>query len=740
MRNIKKNADLYSETDALERLSPVFERVCLAKNTFNAFRHRYPLTGMNPKALFPKPSEEILETDLSRAREAYKSLWKNFKDSLAKTAGLKPFSNYLESLISLLEFHFWSVPIRVSEEENDVSLFDHLTSSAALAHTLFKYHNETDSLNEKAIHDRDTKKYIFVNMDLSGIQKYIFDITSDAAKGAVKMLRARSFYLNLLGEGIFRLICSKFGLYSVSRLMGAGGRALILIPNLRGSEKKLKEIQQIADEFCLSCFMGELTVNLSWMTACGKDLEMKNFSCFLGKLNEKSQRAKLGKLSHIIGKKESHVLESFWKDYHPDKGLCPICGKIQASVKVEGNEDSETYRCKACDRLATLGRQVVSCDFLAYGSGPESDEGSFAVPGGYFRLFGTPPANGAWDIVWNISQKRYSVYARKAIANYTPLFHKDDPMNKMLTDSRINTREEIQEVLTGIENCLPKTFYHISLASLREKDDGAGYEGMPFLAIFKADVDNLGFLFGYGLRTLSDTDSNCLTLARYSTFSRMLDRFFTVYLPFLQSDKSEDFRDSYTVFAGGDDLFLIGPWTKTFSMAYRIYEAFRNYTCYNPDITLSGTLNLMKSRYPVNYMARVSEHGLEKAKNESESKDSLHLWNEVMSWSCFPGIEKVKNDLDRLIRDSNSKVSRGFIYDFILLREMKKKFLRENHLRYAVYAALFKYKLGRLNKEKIPSDTEKILLGMYRDCIENEEPLHLGIWWALYLTRRVSTL
>ena len=31
---------------------------------------------------------------------------------------------------------------------------------------------------------------------------------------------------------------------------------------------------------------------------------------------------------------------------------------------------------------------------------------------------------------------------------------------------------------------------------------------------------------------------------------------------------SEEFKDIYTVFAGGDDLFLIGPWNKIVDFAF----------------------------------------------------------------------------------------------------------------------------------------------------------------------------
>ncbi|MBW2031183.1 MAG: type III-A CRISPR-associated protein Cas10/Csm1 [Deltaproteobacteria bacterium] len=718
----------------MERLSPVFEEICLAKNRFDGFHYRYPLICMDPQAMFPEQAQAILPSDLSTAAGEYENLWNRLETSFEKVSELQPFSNYLEAVISILEYHFWAVPSATyslgRKVWSDISLYDHLMTTAALAHTLFRYHKETGSLDEKSVRDREKEKYLFINLDLSGIQKYIFDITVDAAKGAARMLRARSFYLNILMEGTFRLLCSELGLYSINRLVDAGGRSIILAPNLDGYEQKLKELQAITDNFCLDRFQGELTVNLSWLPATGVDLHMDRFASFLGALNQKAQEVKLRKLSTVVGKKEGHLLGSFWEDYQPDKGLCRACGKKQALMSVD--EAATVFYCQDCNRLSGLGSKIVSRRFLAYAAGNECPQDGLPVPGGYFFLSEQPLKGGAWELVWNIIQERDSTYAVKTIANYIPIFHESDRQNEVFTN--LNTAEQTKEAKEGIRHGWPKTFHHISLSSLRPKADGSGYQGRPYLAVFKADVDNLGFLFGYGLRGHEGAEGNRLTLGRYTTFSRMMDRFFTIYLPHLMATDAE-FKDTYTVFAGGDDLFLIGPWTKTFRLANRIYKDFRRYTCSNPDITMCGTLNLMKSKHPVNYISRVAEQGLDKAKMESDAKDSLHLWGEVLSWSRFPSIVKLKDELDRLINDPKSKVSRGLVYDFLTLKEMKKGFLEKRVLKCGAYASLFRYKLGRLAKEKMSPEVQDTLIEVYRDYIEGEEPLHLAVQWALYLNR-----
>jgi len=135
-------------------------------------------------------------------------------------------------------------------------------------------------------------------------------------------------------------------------------------------------------------------------------------------------------------------------------------------------------------------------------------------------------------------------------------------------------------------------------------------------------------------------------------------------------------------------------------------------------------------------MATAAEAGLKKAKEESADKDSLHLWGEVLSWTQFPELVRTKDRIDQLMNDPKSKVSRGLVYDFMTLKEMKRRFTNREGLRYGAYAALFRYKMGKLAKAKAPPEVLKELIEVYGRYIEGEAPLHIAIQWAVYLNRR----
>ncbi len=730
-----EEASFKSKTYILERLSSVFEEVVLVKNKFDGFNYRYPLDILKPDAIFPKKAEDILPDNRERACLEYATIWHQFEVDFARLKNIEPFANYLEALISSLECYFWAVPSATygsgKKVWTDISLYDHLLTTSSIAYVLYQYHYSTSTMDEKNIKDRNQSKYLLINMDLSGIQQYIFNITADAAKGAARMLRARSFYLNLIMEGAFRLLCQRLELYSVNRLMDAGGRAIILAPNLPEYIKKLRKLREKIDQFCLDNFNGELSLNLSWLPATGRDFELDNFATLLIRVSQKAEEAKQKKFSAYIGKKEYHKIEKFWRDYDPQKGLCHVCGKLQAKVRAE--EVSERYYCNSCSKLAELGRKIVRYNYLAYKSGENNLENRIPVPGGYFVFSQEIPKENSWEIIWSISKDKDVLFAVKRIANYVPIFEDKDKDNPIYTDKRVNDDEDIKDAEAAKADNRPKTFHQISLSALRHKNDGT-YEGRPYLAVFKADIDNLGFIFGYGLRE-SGSD-NRLTIGRYATLSRMIDRFFTVYLPHLFTT-DERFRDTYTVFAGGDDLFLIGPWTNTFLLAHQIYTDFRRYTCTNPDITLSGTLNLMKSKHPVNFMAHVAEKGLDEAKSESPEKNSLHIWDKVIDWKNYEKIIEWKDRIDQLINAPNSKVSKGFIYDFLKFKEMRELF-RKGYLEYGNYISLFRYKLARLKKEDMPDNVIEKLVLLFNECVEGDKPLYLAIQWALYLNRKLS--
>ena len=69
--------------------------------------------------------------------------------------------------------------------------------------------------------------------------------------------------------------------------------------------------------------------------------------------------------------------------------------------------------------------------------------------------------------------------------------------------------------------------------------------GIKSLAILKADVDNMG-------KFLEKSDVTN-SFENFDNFSKTMDNFFSLYIPKMMREK---YPNTYTVFAGGDDLFF----------------------------------------------------------------------------------------------------------------------------------------------------------------------------------------
>ena len=122
---------------------------------------------------------------------------------------------YLNSLLSVMEGNLSYIPSSTAKSElTDISLFDHVKLTAALASCIYDYLEENklnyrEQLLEKEKEFYKKNVFLLCSMDVSGIQNFIYTITS---KNALKTLRARSFYLEIMMEHMVDLLLDKLEL------------------------------------------------------------------------------------------------------------------------------------------------------------------------------------------------------------------------------------------------------------------------------------------------------------------------------------------------------------------------------------------------------------------------------------------------------------------------------------------------------------------------------------------------
>jgi len=189
-------------------------------------------------------------------------------------------------------------------------------------------------------------------------------------------------------------------------------------------------------------------------------------------------------------------------------------------------------------------------------------------------------------------------------------------------------------------------------------------QGEHLLGFLKADVDRLGELFVFGLkRELNSID----TISRQATLSRLLDMFFTGWLEHLLSSQ---YKDCYTVFSGGDDLFFVGPWDKIIALAERIQADFTEFTG-NPHITISAGIAITKPDYPIARAAELVEGAIGNSKDNG--RNSITLLETTLKWPEWEPVKK-EWDLLRPLMSNAAKVPSAFLYNMLAFADMWRKY------------------------------------------------------------------
>lgn len=152
-----------------------------------------------------------------------------------------------------------TIPAAVYTSESDISLYDHLKTTTAIANCRYLFSKE-----EKLHQKNNQKVYKIINGDISGIQNFIYRVNSpeDAPSGMSKRLRGRSLYLTLLCEAIANKIVLDLNLDSTNILFCGGGRFTIIAPNTKKTDEIIREIDFKINEFFIKKFNAELYLAL----------------------------------------------------------------------------------------------------------------------------------------------------------------------------------------------------------------------------------------------------------------------------------------------------------------------------------------------------------------------------------------------------------------------------------------------------------------------------------------------
>ncbi len=724
-----------------------------------------------------KPSE-VRKYDKGLYREIYGEyleLFGKFKDALKKNVEeVGNISNLTEKVYHLFYKYLWSVPSATYSGKKgvyhypDISLFDHSRGTAAIATSLV-----TD-YNLKQLKEGKETKLILLTGDISGIQRFLFGVRN--VKGVARRLRARSFFLALLPQLVANYILEKLGYNpTVNTLYASAGKFEALIGYEEGIEETLRGLQKEIEEILLKEFGGKLGLVLAYEIFPLEGL--KKYGEVVKEVHRKLNKEKKKKFKLTLLEAEKLINERVEKliKQGKDTKLCPSCGW-------EVIEEEREF-CDWCQTFQEVGGKLPKVRYIAFGKNyiPYSWEAYFELPelGKIFLL-----SEDDFKIFQPVSKSGKVFLSDKNVVDLEEL-NRDLRIFKLnATDIEGNPNilgfkficQAVPTLKEGAENL--SKLWEETLEDREGKPEGGNI--IPFtlleelaigdkkLGYFKADVDNLGLIFMSGFEKY--------TFSRIATLSRMLDLFFSLYVDRFARDlkgelKKEVYQievngkphqfvekeyldevDSpiYTVFSGGDDLFLIAPWNVAVKVATRLREEFRDYTCRNPNFGISAGLGIFKGTFPIRLASDGTEALESKAKNKiskNGKKDKIAVFNTVLDWNKLKevdeGIFKIW-----LPKFAERKISRSLLYrlyiklkPLLTLKEEAEKRRKEdptpwNEFLKELYRFIpyFYYQLARnVKEEELKRKLEEIFVNLSAGKDEEIVNLEGGIVFLSYL-------
>ena len=632
-------------------------------------------------------------TNSKISKKDYERLWKQFETDFQKLRGLA-YDDFMLALDSLLERYWWCIP-SATNSDADISLYHHAKTTAAFAAALYAWHKEKGTETEEALKDDEEKKFRFLKGDVSGIQKYIFDLKT--SEDNAKLLRARSFQLSALSDILSRYIVEQFEMPYANIITSAGGNFMVLLPNTSKLVELLPQLQLEIETYFLQEFAGKLAVIVSdGVVASARDVQQQYAQRLINDIGYNADVCKQKKMQKVL-QRHGAVLDGYYAELQRN-GECPKCGVFpSAGIGADG----APLPCKDCEKLTEIGAQLVKTASVAYRS---EKLGRFG------------------DMV-KVSRKEALPHSA-SINTYFP----GRPL-MYLPYTAPWKNEQSGELLTF-------------------EDIAQRATGNKKLAMFKADIDNLGLVFSSSL-------GERMSFSRYADMSHILHYFFSAFYTWFVRNRTytkieyiEGKRQEskvayenviYTVFSGGDDLCILGAWDAVIHFARDFHKELQKLTNSNPSLSISGGIVLVSPSVPVRMIAASAEEELEASKGRKEGaetvKNAVTVFGTTVSWEDYG--QCIQDGI--LFQDylSEKKLSSGVVYKMIDFARRAENVQRGDvtellDMRNPLWKSNFRYVVVRNVKDE---KTKQWLLE-FGTSAEKMIKSRIAVSYALYTQRK----
>lgn len=586
-----------------------FEISMPLQSVFNILNKNKEEKYYQPKTLSPKdsinyPGEEKRKFDTSFYTKVKANITDNF-------IGLKWTQEYINSLLEVLEANLSYVPSSTAKNEMaDISLFDHLKLTAAASSCILEYLDAQGEINYRDrlyIKGREfyaEEAFLLFSIDISGIQDFIYTITS---KNALRTLRVRSFYLEIMMEHTIDCLLQDLHLSRANLIYSGGGHCYILMANTEKTKEAVDNFMNKFNAWLLDTF--KISLYAAWGYApCSADVLKNNpqgsYEQLFRTVGEKLSQRK----SHRYSADTLRILNT---DTHEDYSReCKVCKRI---AKV--NEES---LCPICSAMEGFSKNILNDAFFTV-TLQKSDK-ALPLPNGYYLT-----SDNEETLVKKMEEDEYFVRAYSK--------------NEMYTGKHIATKLWVGDYAYRNANGTLATFEDYANAS----------EGISRIGILRADVDNLGQAFVSGFAN-PENQNRYVTLSRTATLSRQLSLFFKCHINRILEEGSYAInggqyhkRKAVICYSGGDDVFIVGAWNDIIEASIDLRRSFERYT--QGTLTLSAGIGVYQPGYPISAIAG-EVAGMEEGSKNFPGKNAVTIFTDGETHKVISENGKEKNISD----------------------------------------------------------------------------------------------
>ena len=538
--------------------------------------------------------------------------------------------NELNNLLSLIQYYFSFTNCGIKGLEH-ISIYTITKTTLAYLSCIeffFNLNNRLPNLDEPVI--------LQVNGGISGIQNYIYTISS---KGAAKSLKGRSYFLQLVLNETLDMYKKEFNLSNANIIISSGGNFVLFIPYNETNKAKnnglIKKIEEI--------FYTNFKTNL-YLIICDNPISKNNilntpYQNIYNKIEEKILKIKNNKFKN--------KLNILCKPTAVDN----IEIDTITSEEIFENKDKVLFNNALNIKIDTPDFESNKNKFVSFITEQQIKIGKYIVNTSWIIKSYSLIANlYEYGCTFNNSQYYYFIDNWKKIdeninnLNNTCLI----AINGLNKDKLILINSYLSK---GENRCFEiellggnKRPYSIEENAIKGFDDLAGGDQISFkrLGVLRMDVDNLGNCF----KKLNN-------IVFHSQLSYNLDLFFKGYINVLQQNFDKFKENIFIVYAGGDDLFIVGKWDITINFAYLIQQNFIKFI--NNNMSITGGMAMVTAKFPIQKAAELAGNFEKIAKEhsvENIKKNSFNFLEFPLKWNSkeFELVQNLKNEIKEFLK------------------------------------------------------------------------------------------